>query len=414
MFSTSEATLAATTSSQAPSARGKKRERSEVSDDTYLKNKRILQEGFRSLSIVPESLSQVPSSPSRQISPTYKVYSVHNNCPSHDLFRSDSLESTCSCGQNTAENNPRPVAGPEPPPGLGSSRDRRFSISSSPSSDGYSDEDDDPMHAAQREMFVSMVKGGKRKYVRKVDYLVDELIRKTRKTKEVPLYLNDLDAAIPANIGPSPRTDQALSILVPFSTDFCSLSRSQHAVINEVHGSHSLRMGANSTTHTDTIETDMQPILLSGEITHSDWGMEEVAQKSSPTNQNYYPMTRGDSVTALNPQESYTSSDVSVDNDSDMACCDESSKKYSSNNSLQSGHSGMLVDDSSDADEYDDDLFGASSCRSIAFDENSSMAGRCDLSRLSPWSACTSVKTVMTRNAATDDEEDDVINVGTF
>ena len=47
------------------------------------------------------------------------------------------------------------------------------------------------------------------KFVRKVDHLIDNLIRKTRKLHQFPNY--SIDSNIPNNVGPQPTTDHAIS-----------------------------------------------------------------------------------------------------------------------------------------------------------------------------------------------------------
>lgn len=63
----------------------------------------------------------------------------------------------------------------------------------------------------------SILKNGTRKYGRRVDYLVDELIRKSQKTYTSAGCSSDLDleAIIPSSIGPHPLTDRLLGKLWP-------------------------------------------------------------------------------------------------------------------------------------------------------------------------------------------------------
>jgi len=65
--------------------------------------------------------------------------------------------------------------------------------------------------------FYSILKNGTRKYGRRVDYLVDELIRKSQKTYTSGGCSSDLDleAIIPSSIGPHPLTDRLLGKLWP-------------------------------------------------------------------------------------------------------------------------------------------------------------------------------------------------------
>jgi len=69
---------------------------------------------------------------------------------------------------------------------------------------------------AQSENLLSMLKSGTRKYGRRVDYLVDELIRKSQKrhcsTLMDDFYVEDI---IPNSVGPHPLTDRPLGKLWP-------------------------------------------------------------------------------------------------------------------------------------------------------------------------------------------------------
>lgn len=67
------------------------------------------------------------------------------------------------------------------------------------------------------ENIYSILKNGTRKYGRRVDYLVDELIRKSQKTYNSSGCSSDLDleAVVPSSIGPHPLTDRLLGKLWP-------------------------------------------------------------------------------------------------------------------------------------------------------------------------------------------------------
>jgi hypothetical protein len=364
----------------------KKRGRNEAFDESYIKNKRMLQEGFKSLTLQAEPQPNVQKE--TEEFPTYGLYEIHK-CPSHELFRADS---ECSCieqndnsGDGRVESNSLISFGPL--------IKKQNSLDSIISHSTESDEDFSPGKMDEREVMVSMIKGGKRKFVRKVDYLVDELIRKTRKTNEIPAYSSDSDSILPAFVGPSPRTDHAISIIVPFSTNFCSLSKQQQFPL----------IG-----YTETSSEPPQPVLLSGEVTHSDWGIEEVggAAKCDAVECNSLIPYSGSDQSYSTVAFGSGGDQEADDNDSDVACCDdESSHRYSTNSSIISGDSGMIVDS-------DDDDLMAGSGRSFAFDESSSAFGKFEQGRYSPFSSNTSIKTIMTRSAI--DDEEDVVNIGTF
>lgn len=393
--------------------RGRKRERTEEFDEGYSRNKRILQEGIRSL-----SLGDVSQISSKKTEPTYNVFKVHA-CPGHDVFRMmmEERNDYCNCSSQSMEAQDAIQQGSEamsvdiPTASSQLYRTQSTDDGNGMETDDLSDYDsieEEPHNHEQSELFSSMINSGKRKYVRKVDYLVDELIRKTRKTRELPQYMQEMDAGIPPYVGPSPKTDNALSIMVPFSTEFCSLSREQIA---------DSKIVASLPIIPDIMRSSSPPpILLSGEITHSEWCIEENADYHSSGGDEMDDMFGPSqySVGIGYEKQSSRYTDISDGYESDMACCDESSKQYSSNGSLNSGDSGMMVDDSDDEDPF----------------------SKLDISRQSPWSSNLSTGTswmmkppgigggrgsgsVLTdpdhHNHYQDDENsEDVVNVGTF
>jgi hypothetical protein len=64
------------------------------------------------------------------------------------------------------------------------------------------------------EILISVLKGGSHKYIRKVDYLIDEVIRKARKTEYLAVGDNAY-SDIPNSVGPHPLTDRPLGTLWP-------------------------------------------------------------------------------------------------------------------------------------------------------------------------------------------------------
>jgi hypothetical protein len=59
--------------------------------------------------------------------------------------------------------------------------------------------------------FIHVIKGGKAKYLRKIDYLVDDLIRKSQRKELNKYYENDsMVMMIPSSIGPNPLNDQRI------------------------------------------------------------------------------------------------------------------------------------------------------------------------------------------------------------
>lgn len=59
--------------------------------------------------------------------------------------------------------------------------------------------------------FIHVIKGGKVKYLRKIDYLVDDLIRKSQRKELNKYYENDsMVMMIPSSVGPNPLNDQRI------------------------------------------------------------------------------------------------------------------------------------------------------------------------------------------------------------
>lgn len=352
--------------------RTKKRDRSEAFDEIYTENKKILHDGFRSLSL-QEPLSQNPAVGQG----TGAAYTLHQ-CVGHDLFRMDSAGSCDTEISKESGNHGTEIA------------IQKMQSFDSVASQDSADSDGPSSKSAEREYFVSVLRGGQRKYVRKVDYLVEELIRKSRKLTEINCLAENPDCVLPPYVGPSPRTDHALSIIVPFSTDVCSLS-SQAAKAIEPH-----------LLSTAVSEGGLHH--LSGEVTHGDWGMEEILPLQT-TNHDRKIATGSMLKETIDSSLFDSDGHGEDDNDSNMAQYEMHSERCSTRNSLSSGGSGMAV-------ESDDEILAGSN-RSVLFDESSSINGRYDLSRLSPWSAA-SLRTAVTRSVAADEEEDDAENVGTF
>lgn len=73
------------------------------------------------------------------------------------------------------------------------------------------------LQSEDSENLYSMLKNGTRKYGRRVDYLVDELIKKSQRTCMSTASSADFDieAVVPSSIGPHPLTDRPLGKLWP-------------------------------------------------------------------------------------------------------------------------------------------------------------------------------------------------------
>jgi hypothetical protein len=151
------------------------------------------------------------------------------------------------------------------------------------------------------------MKTGTRKYGRRVDYLVDELIRKSQRTRETaqqPNWELDLEDVIPNSIGPHPLTDRALGKLwptvVPTEKGTAMIIHRDQKLLEDASekqdpsNSDDNRMDdARSDTSSSSDDSDLGfcvnehmfvPISTdfkvgchpANSITHSDWGIEDV------------------------------------------------------------------------------------------------------------------------------------------
>mmetsp|Transcript_19831 Transcript_19831/g.33175 ORF Transcript_19831/g.33175 Transcript_19831/m.33175 type:complete len:259 (-) Transcript_19831:4651-5427(-) len=172
-------------------------------------------------------------------------------------------------------------------------------------------------HTVDNDEMIAILKGGRRKYLRKVDYLVDNIIRKTHRTcSSVHGECNYLDPSIPSSVGPHPLTDSPLGMLWPTvvpspggpamllpppQSEMNKISLSLDAdsdddddtAMKSIHSTENLGVGSycgselrlenmhmeEDTTNlsaTTSTGSDCQKNYHSGAITHSDWGIEDI------------------------------------------------------------------------------------------------------------------------------------------
>ena len=179
------------------------------------------------------------------------------------------------------------------------------------------------VQSEESENLYSMLKSGTRKYGRRVDYLVDELIRKSQRTciSTASSADFDIEAVVPSSIGPHPLTDRPLGKLWPTvvptekgaSLLKCNESSQYGGVNGQYLKSRFSRDGSSSDSENDSemeednctnfdqnqfemeevvngcakvnVASDPQlEVVISnssnahhaGIITHSDWGIEDV------------------------------------------------------------------------------------------------------------------------------------------
>jgi hypothetical protein len=235
------------------------------------------------------------SSSSRPPTPHHKI---RNNTPVTPILESGSMSAVTN---NTNNTNNQTTGGDD-------------SDSGSTIPTNYTD-------PAEKELF-TILKNGKRQYNNPVDYYVDELIRKSRKTDESTSSRNPSDyfddGFINATMGPQPTTDHALSLFVvnPSSADplstFLTSNTSQVQIEDEdkderlIKESGFRREGSsdwggglfyddleqqrgfnqqqgdeedddgNNSNHNSSRSNFQRKKSFRGDITHNDWLIEEV------------------------------------------------------------------------------------------------------------------------------------------
>lgn len=132
--------------------------------------------------------------------------------------------------------------------------------------------------------FVHTMKGGKLQYIRKIDFLVDDLVRKTNRTLNWAGGVNSVLCCIPSAIGPHPGTDiRFLSIDVTENDSKTCCDSYQvkgdhkHPCTGEVSVSAvpTAFSGSDSGYHNELL-SQTRTSKLSGDLTHCDWPIEEI------------------------------------------------------------------------------------------------------------------------------------------
>ena len=175
-------------------------------------------------------------------------------------------------------------------------------------------------NAIESENYLSTLRNGTRKYGRRVDYLIDELIRKSQKTHISSPNLSDIDIEdiIPNSVGPHPLTDRPLGMLWPTvvptvegvsmleqsnnSRNSSKLKKSQSfssaGTEDRMDDGQSLvDTGSSSSSDDSDIDSNTwqqrnlyinennhkgKGCNTAGMVTHSDWGIEDVVPIGNP------------------------------------------------------------------------------------------------------------------------------------
>ena len=140
-------------------------------------------------------------------------------------------------------------------------------------------------------------------YSRKVDFLIDEVIRKSRQKLSHAAFESEIDGTIPSAVGPHPLTDHAISVAFPLQLILCEKKTSQKQTILGQHkevssfqarrdsmddlfvdcdecGSYESKTaveGEGRHSYGCGMKTIAERASYSGSVTHSDWIMEEVS-----------------------------------------------------------------------------------------------------------------------------------------
>jgi hypothetical protein len=200
--------------------------------------------------------------------------------------------------------------------------DNHVGVIDSDTNHSYDTDDEAQNQPLEEEHLISVLKGGQIKYLRKVDFLVDELIRKSHRTEVSKQFCpKDFDSNLPSTLGPSPTTDHALSMplwpvkifdSVHFLEDESIVIHPHRlATVRPRNGSNAILLhdlagglysnGVNgSPIGTPKVERDIfdlsddlsddsvQNVLpggvqLAGDTTHSDWGIVDLRQEQQQT-----------------------------------------------------------------------------------------------------------------------------------
>jgi hypothetical protein len=321
------------------------------SQEEYSRTKRIIHEGFRALSLSTDDPKTVPFSSIPTPSFSHQAGSLFdhdNTLHGHPICKISSLESARSeqesndyDGKSLSRMNSKQsdndsdddmhqrlkssTRHKRPAEDVFVGKNKRSSSFSSPASS-----EEKPNAAArssptttvkkelEKELFIILKNGKRQHYRNPVDYYVDELIRKSRRSDEINTHSSTLldngDDFLNARIGPQPTTDHALSITIPplidhictgnsTSSPQSSNRRKNRAKEDEedLHESGELMKKKENSSSEMVIDhshthphchmnahlmiTPDKP-CLKGDVTHSDWIIEEIDATSNNDDNN--------------------------------------------------------------------------------------------------------------------------------
>lgn len=387
-----------------------------VQDEDYIRNKRLLRESLRVMTLTeqrekPSLVANTSSSPPGTVNTSSAVLSDNNSITTTDITTFNDDQSVCSSSEFSRLNSLETVYTEE------ESEDERSRCHRS-QYNHYHPPQQQTMSGgiaggegiADPTTFIATFKGGRKQYVRKVDYLVDELIRKTRRTlQHQPGSQGQEEGSIPNVIGPHPAVDHALSLLLPPLPlcDFQSIEQSQAGNGSDTH--------AGSQDGEKCKQQHRPTNLYSGNVTHGDWEIEEISDHGSERPTAPLPSD-------LESPSCSSSAAMSDDTeDSDMACCDDYHPSICDSRSISSMES---EEERSHTMEMcsDDKYFNASSNVQAGTSSNSSQSSsfRTTTTFLSTYGDSSSCLFQSSNSSATSrlingpDEAEDVVQVGIF
>lgn len=229
-----------------------------------------------------------------------------------------------------------------PPPSSSRRNSGKHSLrSTSRQSEHESDHD---VQTIEEEYMLSVIKGGQKKYLRKVDFLVDELIRKSSRSEFPKTYCpKDFDSQLPPSVGPSPKTDLALS-----NPQWLVNYLENGGKLQSTIGWSGLPAGG---TPASPRPLDRKPNSHAGDTTHTDWGIIELPHTTSNGHTSVFKSPE----THEAMKQSYYSNSASNSSESvDKLPMTSSSASSNPLNGFRNIHSNT-VDSDSDAMEQEED-----------------------------------------------------------
>lgn len=283
-----------------------RKKRSRLDDEDYVANKRLISEAITHLHL--ESTNE-------------------NDTPNNEMLFEKNADSNSYCTDTMSINDYKE---------FNEVMKAKYLDDLSSSEDEMCEYDED------QETFIPVLKGGKTKYLRKVDYLVDELIRKSHRTSLAMNGDHQTIGYLPASIGPQPNVDQALtkawplrifgnnSILFNDGTGPKRMVLDNPTVINNITTVGTGAVCSDDETYVTTLPSKKKLASIipsrAGVLTHTDWEMEELqgdtsgndrSEDSVNSNLTVNSDNRGDSqsMSSFSSRASLSSDIVQVDTD---------------------------------------------------------------------------------------------------